>query len=90
LSISAGESVSTETTLCGQVRHLKPKVLQTLQEQQTIPQDAIRIPTDEASIRTYVTQSTIPGAGYGLYVAITLDGNIEIKALVGEYLGTKK
>jgi len=29
------------------------------------------------------------GAGYELYAAITLDGNIEIKVLVGEYLGTK-
>ena len=76
--------------MCGQVRHLRPKALRTLQEQQTIPQHAIRIPTDEASIRTNVTQSTIPGARYGLYAAITLDGNIEIKALVGEYLGTKK
>ena len=43
--------------------------------------------TDPARLRTYVAKSTIPGADYGLFVSVFLNGNDNDDAYVGEYYG---
>ena len=71
-------------------RHLRAKEPLPPLPQITIPEGAIQLQNDEASSRTYAAQSTLIGAGHGLYASITLDGSDDTKALVGEYIGKKR
>ena len=56
----------------------------------TLPEHCIQIDKDPASATTYVSTSSIPGAGNGLFTAIDLQGFDATKALVGEYKGIKR
>ena len=53
----------------------------------TLPEYCIQIGKDPASTHTYVTTSTIPGAGNGLFTSREIQGYDGDKALVGEYTG---
>ena len=60
------------------------------QDTLTLPEHCIQIDKDPASAYTYVSTSSIPGAGNGLFTAIDLQGFDATKALVGEYKGIKR
>ena len=52
--------------------------------------ERIRVPiilSDPALEHTYISESTLPGAGKGLFAARDFDGNDEDSAMVGEYFG---
>ena len=56
----------------------------------TLPENCVLIESDPASAYTYVSTSSITGAGNGLFTAIELKGFDATKALVGEYKGIKR
>ena len=68
---------------------LRPRHSRSTHHSPPLP-DRIRVPiilSDPALEHTYISESTLPGAGKGLFSARDFDGNDEDSAMVGEYFG---